>query len=69
MTRRLLILDLSSAQYFALRRALESVAKDPELGKREKLKAQRLVDYLDDAWDAKGREGRGLNTRLPKRKP
>ena len=69
MTQRLLFFPLSSAEYFALRAALEVRSIDSELGKREKNKALALIEKLDGAWDVKGREGRGLDTRLPKRKP
>lgn len=69
MTQRLLFLPLSSVEYFALRYALVARSQDPALGKRKTNKALDLIEKLDGAWDVKGREGRGLDTRLPKRKP
>lgn len=69
MTTRLVFLDLSSAEYFALRASLVARSVSEDLTPAKRKYALGLVDKLDSAWDVKGREGRGLNTRLPKRNP
>jgi hypothetical protein len=65
MTRRLITLDLTFADYLAFRKSV--VHSLQSFSKREAAKCETALAKLDDAWDAKGREGRGLNTKLPRR--
>lgn len=69
MTRRLIALDLSAAEYFAIKDALnDRVDKlDEENRLRDRNTAARANAKFSDAWEARGHEGRGYNTRTPRR--
>lgn len=66
MTRRLITLDLTLAEYRELRWALfgrEEAQKALKI-KRKAETAGRVFKKVTDAWEAKGGEGRGLDTRM-----
>lgn len=67
MTRRLIVIDLSDKEYRALRRVVTRwIGELNEIGAggMEMTTYTEIRQKMDDAWDAKGREGRGLCTKL-----
>lgn len=66
MTRRLIMLDLSSSEYKALRQALRVGISEAEWegNHRAAKHCKKIKQKIDDAWNAKGREGRGYNTKV-----
>ena len=66
MTRRLITLDLDAKDYKCIRYALNVAQFEAEKQKAKRLAARCgwVLKKIDDAWNAKGREGRGNNTKM-----
>lgn len=66
MTRRLIMLDLTAAEYkfvrFSLNHSRDIFASCG--GKRSVQNIDKILNKIDDAWNAKGRNGRGYNTKM-----
>jgi len=64
MTRRVITIDLSEAEY---KQTFLALSGDEGPNLRDFRTRLRVATKLQGIWEAHGREGRGLDTRLPKR--